>query len=63
MPYNIQLTDKCKELLFDDYEELREHGKVNTPVEDEMLRHSLEIAVKEGWVKSFTKKEMTKMVA
>ena len=63
MPYNIQLTDKCEELLFDDYEEFREHGKPNTPVEDEMLRHFLEMAQKQGLVKSFTKKIMTTMEA
>lgn len=63
MPYNIQLTAKCKELLFDDYEELREHGKPNTPVEDEMLRHYLEMAQKQGLVKSFSKKIMTTMEA
>ena len=57
MSYNIILSNKCEELLFDDYEELREHGKPNTAVEDEMSRHSLEIAVKEGWVDSFSKKE------
>lgn len=57
MPYDIQLTDKCEELLFDDdYDEYREHGAPNTPVEDEMLRHFLEMAVKEGWVKSFSRK-------
>lgn len=63
MPYNIQLTDKCEELLFDDYEEFREHGKPNTPVEDEMLRHYLEMAKKQGLVKTFTKKIMTTMEA
>ena len=63
MPYNIQLTDKCKELLFDDYEEFREHGKPNTPVEDEMLRHFLESAKKEGLVKSYSRKIMTTMEA
>jgi hypothetical protein len=63
MAYNIQLTDKCEELLFDDYDELCERGKPNTPVEDEMLRHSLEIAQKEGWVRSYSKKVMTTMEA
>ena len=63
MPYNIQLTDKCKEILQDDYEELHEHGKPNTPVEDEMQRHFLEIAQKQGLVKSFSKKIMTTMEA
>ena len=63
MPSNIKLTDKCKELLLDDYEEFREHGKPNTPVEDEMLRHFLEMAVKQGLVKSFSKKVMTTMEA
>lgn len=57
MSYNITLTEKCEELLFDDYDELCERGKPNTPVEDEMLRHSLENAKKEGWVQSFSKKE------
>ena len=56
MPYNIELTDKCKELLFDDYEELREHGKPNTPVEDEMLRHFLEMAEKKDWLSHFLRK-------
>ena len=55
MPFNITLTSKCEELLFDDYDEIREHGKPNTPVEDEMLRYSLELAVKEGLVESFSK--------
>ena len=55
MPYNIILTPKCEELLFDDYDEIREHGKPNTPVEDEMLRYSLELAVEEGLVESFSK--------
>ena len=63
MPYNIQLTDKCKELLLDDYEEHREHGKPNTPVEDEMLRHFLDMARKEGLVKSYSKKVMTVLEA
>ncbi len=63
MPYNIQLTDKCKELLFDDYEELREYGKANLAVEDEMLRHFLDMARKEGLVKSFSKKVLTVMEA
>jgi hypothetical protein len=63
MPYNIELTDKCKELLLDDYEEFREHGKPNTPVEDEMLRHFLDMARKEGLVKSFSKKVMTVLEA
>lgn len=63
MAYNIQLTDKCKELLFDDYEEFREHGKPNTPVEDEILRYFLECAKKEGWVKSYSNKIMTTMKA
>lgn len=54
MSYNITLTSKCEELLFDDYDELREHGKPNTPVEDEMLRRSLELAVQEGWVESYS---------
>ena len=63
MSYNIQLTNKCAELLFDDYDDLREYGKPNTAVEDEMLRHSLENAVKEGWVKSFSKKEFMTLEA
>ena len=63
MPYNVELTDKCKESLQDDYEEFREHGKPNTPVEDEMLRHFLEMAQKQGLVKSFSKKIMTTMEA
>ena len=50
MSYNITLSAKCKELLLDDYDELCERGKPNTPVEDEMLRHSLEIAKKENEV-------------
>ena len=54
MSYDITLTPKCEELLFDDYDELRAHGKPNTPVEDEMLRHSLELAVQEGWVESYS---------
>jgi len=58
MSYNIRLTQKCEELAGeDDYEELREHRKPNTPVEDEMLRHFLEMAQKEGLVESFSKKE------
>jgi hypothetical protein len=64
MSYNIILdNDKCPELLLDDYDELCERGKPNTPVEDEMLRHSLEIARKEGYVKSYSKKEYTTMEA
>ena len=55
MPYNIILTAKCEELLFDDYDEICERGKPNTPVEDEMLRYSLELAVEEGLVESFSK--------
>lgn len=58
MSYNIQLTDACEDMqLFDDYDELCVRGKPNTPVEDEMLRHSLEIAKKQGLVKSYSKKE------
>ena len=57
MAYNIELTDKCDIELLDDYEDIREHGKPNTPVEDEMLRHFLENARKHGYVKSYSKKE------
>ena len=58
MSYNVKLTEKCKNTeIFDDYEEHREHGKPNTAVEDEMLRHFLEMAQKEGLVESFSKKE------
>jgi len=58
MSYNVKLTEKCEKTGgVDDYEEYREHGKPNTPVEDETLRHFLAMAQKEGLVESFSKKE------
>lgn len=56
--YNVELTDKCEDLGLVPYEDICEtRTRPNTPVEDEMARYSLEIAVKEGYAKSFSKKE------
>lgn len=63
MSYNIELTDKCEIELLDDYEDICERGKPNTPVEDEMLRHFLEIAKKQGYVERYSKKEYMTMEA
>ena len=64
MPYNIKLSEKCKNLAGeDDYEEFRDHGAPNTEVEDEMLRAFLAGARKEGMVESFSEKVMMTMEA
>lgn len=62
--YNVELTDKCEDLGLVPYEDICERRtRPNTAVENEMTRHSLEIAVKEGWVKSFSKIEYTTLEA
>ena len=64
MAYNVELTDKCEIELLDDYEDLCEHrNKPDTPVEDEMQRYFLEMARKEGYVKSYSKKVYMTMEA